>query len=201
MVTIIMDFETSGLNGYHDDIIEIGAKIYNTDIMFETLVQPKSNRALSKKITDITGISNKMLREQGKKYLNACSEFYNWIIQNTKDKESISLVSHNGDTFDFVFFKRILIDLKESGTDTPQLPKLHYNDTLPLCKRLYPERTYYNQPSLAKTFRIVLINAHRAMSDVLVLEQIYTYILKDLSKHFDPMNNPTMIRDYIELKI
>ena len=201
MVTIIMDFETSGLNGYHDDIIEIGAKIYNTDIMFETLVQPKSNRALSKKITDITGISNKMLREQGKKYLNACSEFYNWIIQNTKDKESISLVSHNGDTFDFVFFKRILIDLKESGTDTSQLPKLHYNDTLPLCKRLYPGRTYYNQPSLAKTFQIVLINAHRAMSDVLVLEQIYTYILKDLSKHFDPMNNPTMIRDYIELKI
>jgi len=199
MVTIILDFETSGLNAYHDDIIEIGAKIYGQDIIFETLVQPKSNRALSKKITDITGISNKLLREQGKKYLNACSEFYNWIFENTKDKESISIVSHNGDTFDFIFFKRILIDLKGNGTDTTNLPKLYYNDTLPLCKRLYPGRTYYSQPSLAKTFQILSINAHRAMNDVIVLEQIYTYILSDLSKNLDPINNPNTIRDYIDL--
>ena len=157
MVTIILDFETSGLNAYHDDIIEIGAKIYGQDIVFETLVQPKSNRPVSKKITDITGISNKLLREEGKKYLTACSDFYNWIIENTKDKESISIVSHNGDTFDFIFFKRILIDLKGSGTDTSNLPKLYYNDTLPLCKRLYPGRTYYSQPSLAKTFQILSI--------------------------------------------
>jgi len=199
MVTIIMDFETSGLNAYHDDIIEIGAKIYSSDTLFETLVQPKSNRPVSKKITDITGISNKLLREKGKKYLTACSDFYNWIIENTKDKESISIVSHNGDTFDFIFFKRILIDLKESGTNTSNLPKLYYNDTLPLCKRLYPGRTYYNQPSLAKTFQILSINAHRAINDVLVLEQIYTYVLSDLSKHFDPLNNPNTIRDYIDL--
>jgi len=201
MVTIIMDFETSGLNAYHDDIIEIGAKIYDQDIIFETLVQPKSNRAISKKITDITGISNKMLREQGKKYLNAYSDFYNWIIENSKEKESISIVSHNGYTFDFIFFKRILIDLKENGTDTSKLPKLYYNDTLPLCKRLYPGRTYYSQPSLARTFQIISINAHRAMNDVLVLEQIYTYILSNLSKNLDPINNPNTIRDYINLII
>jgi DNA polymerase III alpha subunit (gram-positive type) len=200
MVTIIMDFETSGLNAYHEDIIEIGAKICGEDIVFETFVQPKSNKAISKKITDITGISNKMLREQGKKYLNAYSDFYNWIIENSKDKESISIVSHNGDTFDFIFFKRILIDLKENGTDTSKLPKLYYNDTLPLCKRLYPGRTYYSQPSIARTFQILTINAHRAMNDVIVLEQIYTCILNDLSKHFDP-NNPNMIRDYIDLII
>ena len=30
--TIILDFETSGLNQYHDDIIEIGAKQLNRQI-------------------------------------------------------------------------------------------------------------------------------------------------------------------------
>ena len=41
MTTIILDFETSGLNPYHDDIIEIGAKVLNTDKSFQCLVKPK----------------------------------------------------------------------------------------------------------------------------------------------------------------
>lgn len=201
MSIIILDFETSGLNPYHEDIIEIGAKIYKKDKAFESLVQPKSNRAISKKITDITGISNKILRDSGKNYFNVCSEFYNWILENTKEQDNITIVSHNGNSFDFIFFKRILIDLKEGGIDITKLPEIIYIDTLPLSKRLYPGRTYYSQPSLAKTFQILLINAHRAMNDVLVLEQIYSRLLTDLSKHFDPNNNPTMILDYIELKM
>ena len=54
MVTVIFDLETSGLNPYHDDIIEIGAKVLNTDNSFQCLVKPKSNRPISKKITEIT---------------------------------------------------------------------------------------------------------------------------------------------------
>ena len=41
MVVIIFDLETSGLNPYHDDIIEIGAKVYNTDNSFQKLLKLK----------------------------------------------------------------------------------------------------------------------------------------------------------------
>jgi len=205
MVIIIFDLETSGLNPYHDDIIEIGAKILNEDSSFQKLVQPKSNRPISKKITQITGITNQMLRKEGSPWLSVYSEFYNWFIENTKDQDNISVVSHNGDSFDFVFLKRMFKDLTSEGTDTSgiKLDNIYFHDTLPLSKRLYPNRTYYNQPSLAKTFQILLIDAHRAMGDVLVLEQLYTKILNDLNRieKIDGLNNPNLVKDYIDLKI
>ena len=40
MSVIALDFETSGLNPYHDDIIEIGAKVMGEDKTFKTLVKP-----------------------------------------------------------------------------------------------------------------------------------------------------------------
>ena len=205
MVTVIFDLETSGLNPYYDDIIEIGAKVLNTDNSFQCLVKPKSNRPVSQKITEITTISNRQLRAEGKDWLTAYSEFYNWLIEVIQFTQNVSIVSHNGDTFDFVFFKRMMKELNESGTDTSKikLDAIHFQDTLPLSKRLYPNRSYYNQPSLARMLNIMVINAHRAMGDVLVLEQIYPELMKNLESQIkcDPINNPSIVRDYIDLKI
>ena len=205
MVTVIFDLETSGLNPYHDDIIEIGAKVLNTDNSFQCLVKPKSNRPVSQKITEITTISNRQLRAEGKDWLTAYSEFYNWLIEAIQFTQNVSIVSHNGDTFDFVFFKRMMKELNESGTDTSKikLDTIHFQDTLPLSKRLYPNRSYYNQPSLARMLNIMVVNAHRAMGDVLVLEQIYPELMKALESQIkcDPINNPSIVRDYIDLKI
>jgi len=204
MCVIIFDLETSGLNPYHDDIIEIGAKLLKEDSSFQMLVQPKSGRPVSKKITEITGITNRDLRTDGKSWENAYSEFYNWFFENTKDKENITIVSHNGDTFDFVFFKRMLKDLSEiNGKLNINLEKIHFIDTLPLSKRLYPNRTYYNQPSLARTFSIIVDNAHRAMGDVIVLEQLYPMLLNDfkINTKIDGLEDPLKVREFIDLKI
>ena len=205
MVVIIFDLETSGLNPYHDDIIEIGAKVLNTDNSFQCLGKPKSNRPISQKITEITTISNRLLRAEGKDWLSAYSEFYNWLQEATKFSQNVSIVSHNGDTFDFVFFKRMMKELNENGTDTSKinLDTIHFHDTLPLSKRLFENRSYYNQPSLARMFNIMVINAHRAMGDVLILEQIYPELMKNLESQIkiDPINNPSIVRDYIDLKI
>lgn len=204
MVVIIFDLETSGLNPYHDDIIEIGAKILQEDSSFQMLVQPKSGRPISKKITEITGITNRDLRTDGKPWENAYSEFYNWFFENTKGKENITLVSHNGDTFDFVFFRRMLNDLSTLVDKVNiDVEKIHFIDTLPLSKRLYPNRTYYNQPSLARTFSIIVDNAHRAMGDVIVLEQLYSRVMNDfkINTKIDGLEDPLKVREYIDLKI
>jgi len=204
METIILDFETSGLNPYHDDIIEIGAKLKDKDITFSTLLKPKSGRPVSKRITEITGISNKDLREKGKPWLAAYQDLFNWIVGHINTSLVNAIVSHNGTTFDFIFLKRLMKDLKESGEDISKLDfsKLIFIDTLLLSRRLLPGRSYYSQPSIAKTFQIPIVDAHRALGDVIVLEQLYTKCIVELCRvNNSGFNNPVLIKEYIELVI
>jgi len=206
MVVIIFDLETSGLNPYHDDIIEIGAKVFQGDNSFQTLLRPKSNRPISKKITEITTITNQQLREEGKPWQTAYSEFYNWLLEATKDEEQVSIVSHNGTTFDFIFLKRMFQELAplldESGNKV-NLDRFNFIDTLLLSRLLLPGRTYYSQPTLAKSYRILIENAHRAMGDVIVLEQIYSKLLEEFSRStkIDGFVESEQVLDCINLKI
>jgi len=203
MVVVIVDFETSGLNPYYDDIIEIGAKALNSDNSFATLLKPKSNKPISQKITDITGITNGDLRTGGKPWYIAYIEFYNWLYELYKVDNSLVIVSHNGDSFDFVFLKRLFKELLEKGEKNEiDLSKITWIDTLPLSKRLLPGRSFYNQPSLARTFQVYIESAHRAMGDVIVLEQIYNHLMKELSKtKINNILDPVNIRNYIDLKL
>ena len=87
-----------------------------------------------------------------------------------------------------------------NASTLPNMLGIIYIDTLPLCKRLYPGRTYYNQPSLARTFNILIDGAHRAMSDVIVLEQLYYKILNDLQIREKICGEPESVRVYIRLE-
>jgi DNA polymerase III alpha subunit (gram-positive type) len=173
--TIILDFETSGLNPYHEDIIEIGAKVLGEDKSFQCLVRPKSGKLISQKITDITGITNRTIRAEGKLWKNAYIEFYNWLIENLNENGKNAIVSHNGTTFDFIFLKRLLHDLHEVSENIDKFKEIeiYYIDTLLLSRKIFNNRTYYNQGSLCKTFNIEIIDAHRALGDVLCLEMLY----------------------------
>jgi DNA polymerase III alpha subunit (gram-positive type) len=103
----------------------------------------------------------------------------------------------------------MLKDLDEKGEKNDiDLDSVVFIDTLPLSKRLFPNRTYYNQPSLARTFNVLIENAHRAMGDVLVLEQIYHHLMNELKSAFsadavmiEGYKEPIKVRDYIDMKL
>ena len=176
MVVIIFDLETSGLNPYHNDIIEIGAKVLDSEKTFSCLVRPKSNRLIDKKITEITGITNRTLRAEGKQWLQAYNDFYNWLVENLEKDEKNAIVSHNGEAFDFIFLKRILNDLRKNNKlsiDIHDRYELNYIDTLLLSKRLLSDSYTFKQESLCKYFNIKIDISHRAMNDVLNLEQFF----------------------------
>lgn len=85
---LVFDFETTGLNPINDEIIEIGAiKLVNDGSGFKEteelslLVKPKV--LISDKITEITGITNEILSEQGIDQNVAFNKLSNLIDEDT----------------------------------------------------------------------------------------------------------------------
>ena len=202
MSVIALDFETSGLNPYHDDIIEIGAKVMGEDKTFKTLVKPKSGKRISHYITELTGISPYYLYRKGQLWTKAYTEFYNWLIENLKMGETNVIVSHNGEGFDFIFLKRLLKEMRgEMNQETVAFDEydIIYIDSLLLSKRLLCNLNWFSQPYLCSRFDIPVKDAHRALGDVLCLEKLYEKLIQLLSKYHQV--SPRDIWAYIHLDI
>ena len=210
---IILDFETSGLNPYHDDIIEIGAKVFESEKQFSTLIQPKSNEIISETITNLTGISNKMLKKEGLKWQQAYQSFNEWLLsirnqsqycQSVFQSPKITIVSHNGETFDFLFLKRMFNDLNQLGVETIPIHDIIFIDTLLLSRRLISNRSSYRQGALCSYYKISFEGSHRAFNDVIALEQLFRIfadlLSKELDSKLDILDHPLKIRNYIHLK-
>ena len=204
MKTVIFDLETSGLNPYHDDIIEIAAKVLGTEEQFTCLLRPKSNECISLTITTLTGITNKMLVKDGLRWEDAYQRMNAWLF-SVKDKDDkIAMVSHNGESFDFLFLKRMFNDLKGLKIKPFPIHKIIPIDTLPLARRLISGRSTYRQSTLCQQYDIVTEGSHRALNDVIALEQLYvvltTKLHEKLGKRRKPIEYPQMIYDYIHFK-
>ena len=104
--TLILDFETSGLNPYHDEIIEIAAKKFRCDDQYTTLVKYK--RSLDKKIVEITKITDDMLIKEGISQRTAFHDFGEFIKTSFNLEKPLYVLAHNGNSFDFIFLKKIL---------------------------------------------------------------------------------------------
>mgnify|MGYP005991457521 CR=1 FL=1 len=205
MSTVFLDFETSGFNPYHDDIIEIATKEMNSDNYFSTLVKPKSNECISQRITAVTSITNELLRDEGVSWKKAYSElndFLKSILQKSPDGK-LYIIAHNGETFDFLFLKRIFSELNELNIKTIPSKNIVYIDSLLFARRLL-KRESYKQETLCKTFNINTKGNHRALNDVRALEELFTIfgelLNKQLNSRRNVLENPQMIYDYIHFK-
>ena len=205
MSVAFLDFETSGFNPYHDDIIEIAIKLMNNDKSFSTLVHPQSNECISQRITAVTGITNDLLRKEGIPWITAFNElndFLKEIIKNSPDGK-LYIVAHNGETFDFLFMKRIFNELNKHDIKTVNQKNIVYIDSLLFARRLL-KRESYKQETLCKTYNINTKGNHRALNDVRALEELYTKLCEILNKELNSrrnvLENPQVIYDYIHFK-
>jgi len=209
MKTFILDFETSGFNPYQDDIIEIGAIETESGETFSSLIRPKSEKEISQRITEVTGITNRLLRQVCREHgwtkggwYDGFAEFYFWMIDQMRGDTECAIVSHNGTVFDFIYLKQYVKHLREGGGDTIDFDrlKIHYIDTLLLSKRLVVDRYSYKQGSLCKLFEIKVDVAHRALADVEALEKLYEKLRDQLRCRGYETTSQEVI-DYIELRV
>ena len=88
--------------------------------VINTLVYPQSNECVSQEITAVTGISNRLLKDEGIPWLDAFTELNNILKESLKIHQDgkLYIVAHNGETFDFLFLKRIFNDLNKHDIKT-----------------------------------------------------------------------------------
>ena len=147
---VVIDAETDGLNKSKDTMIEIGAvKITPSGTEeFQSLI--KYEAVLPKKIVDLTGITDKVLSEEGRDEKGVLSEFLSFIGK-------LPLVGYNLN-FDIAFIDK---SLKRNNLSTL---KNERHDLLSYIKRKKMLSSYHLQDVL-KAYEIDVDTAHRALAD------------------------------------
>lgn len=183
MATVIYDFETSGLNVYKEDVIEIGAKCIETDKVYNSLVIPmilaKAKQGIPSKITEITGITNDLLKKQGKKTLQAFLEFFNFLLDIYEQYNEITLVAHNGLSFDDIFLRRMLRYVQGEGhTEFDEMfENIVFIDSLLLCRYIHHNRRGHSMKDMCALYNVTNQSAHRAIGDVNALVEIWAHLV------------------------
>ena len=182
MTTLIYDFETSGLNPYHEDIIEIGCRCLESDEVFTCLVQPLSNRILCDKVIELTGITNELLKKEGLAPMDAYKSFFEYLHKIYLVNNDITMIAHNGAGFDDIFLKRVHRHLQgesESKYDE-MMESIKFVDSLNVSRLLHPERYSHSMKSMCMLYNIKNESAHRAMGDVDALTVLWGHLMNNI---------------------
>ncbi len=164
---VAFDLETTGLSSQTDRIIEIGAVIMKNGKeldRFQTFVDP--HRPLEKKIVELTGITDEMLRGAPgiEEILPKFLEFCNGRV----------LVAHNAD-FDTGFIRA---ECQRQGISY----SLTSADTLILAQNLMPQLGKHKLDIVANALSLPEFNHHRAADDAVTCGMIMDRFFRMLAE-------------------
>jgi DNA polymerase III epsilon subunit family exonuclease len=158
---IVLDLETTGLNPTKNEIIEIGAVKVNRDsnhhTTFQALVKP--SKKVPKKITELTGITQKMVDSEGEDIGTVLKEFMDFI-------GDLRLVTFNAE-FDMGF----LMEASKSHGLRINNP---VSCALKMARRAWPSLESYKLADLANIGGISSKGNHRALKDCELTIMVYT---------------------------
>lgn len=154
---IVLDLETSGLDPLKHEIIEIGIISVDTSSTqhktLNTLIKP--TKPITKKITQITGITNEQLNLEGVSLDEA-------LAQSLAIIGDRPIVTYNAE-FDIAFL--------ESALKAPiQNPKVC---ALKLARKAFPGLKSYKLSEVCRALKIPHNNAHRALGDARATLDVY----------------------------
>lgn len=161
---IAIDLETTGLNPYKHEIIEIGAVEFSLDGLareFSILVKPE--RKMDPKSRAIHQISAEELESKAVPLTEGIRAFVDFLPEG-------NWVFHNA-PFDLGFLKQSFAAVKQPW------PQRSYYDNLQLSRKLRPERTSHALEAIKKELGIDTGQAHRALADACATALAFLHIL------------------------
>lgn len=190
MNIFFIDYETTGLNPYYNEPIEIAVKKLDSENYFQSIITPELNginyQYVPQKIQEITGITDKDIIKSGKNIDDVSLSLLEYMKHNSEEGP-IYILAHNGYLFDFIFFRKMINEyLSKEGVKTRRksfknmIDRFEYIDTVLVARLLLRDETV-RQPSLCKKYNIINESEHRAYGDIIALEKIYKILCKHLS--------------------
>ena len=163
---IWIDLEMTGLDPMKDRIIEIAAYDPVQDRTFESLINPgcpiPPEASAIHKITDEMVKEAPSFGEVAKKFTDFCSE-------------EVVLIAHNNDSFDKPFIKN---EFERNNVPFPSWP---FIDSLKFSRKYRPDLPRHSLQHLREYHGIEANNAHRALDDVIILHQVFSLMIDDLT--------------------
>ena len=180
---LIFDVETTGFNPKIEEIIEIAMLKVSDDNgsahiseQYGELVRLSENRRLPAKITELTGITEKQLQEEGLPKKDVCDK-----ISDMLSCETPLVIAYNAQ-FDLCFLYYFLYQFGKADL----LKNVKMLDAMTVFKdrRPYPHKLI----DAATAYGLSLENAHRALDDTRVTFEILCEMAKetdDLQKYIN----------------
>lgn len=161
----VVDIETTSLDSFHGEILEISAiKVRNKEDVehFSELI--KTNEELGYFTTNLTGITNEMMLKEGKELED--------VLQNFKTFLGNDIIIGHNVNFDINF----LYDNMEEHLDT--YLSNDYVDTLRIARKVLPNLRHHKLDDLITYFHLTQRNEHRALNDCILTNQVYIKLSK-----------------------
>lgn len=158
----IVDIETTGVSYMHGKITEVAILIHDGHRIvdeYSTLINPEQK--IPYRITQLTGINNKMVEDAPKFYEVAAK-----IVGITED---CVFVAHNV-SFDYNFMRQ---EFRSLGYDY-QREKLC---TVKLSRKLIPYKRSYSLANLCRDLHIENLHPHRALGDAKATAKLFEILL------------------------
>ena len=162
---VAVDVETTGLSAAEHEIIEIGAILVEDkqiEAEFHALVKIKLS--IPPSIAALTGISDQMLKKEGRELTEVLPEFLSFV-------GDWPIVSHNSD-FDYSFLR---LACQHCGLT---LFSNRCVDTLALARRLVDDVENYKLETLLHFFNIEVNVIHRSLEDCLSTKKLYEKLIE-----------------------
>jgi DNA polymerase III subunit epsilon len=152
----LVDIETTGLSTAQHEITEIAVIRVNEnfEIADEMSRLVRISSFVPRHITQITGITDRLLRAEGKPLSGVLDEVYGFI-------GGLTSYAHNAS-----FDQRFLNAFAAQKLKPFQFP---LECSIPVFKKLLPGRKGFSLPVLAEHLRVTGGGAHRALADCRVL--------------------------------
>lgn len=163
---IYYDTETTGIKADRDRIIELAAFDPVQNRTFIQLINP--GIPIPPEATAIHHITNEMVQDAPS--FKEVAEAFTIFCES----DSV-LIAHNNDTFDKPFLEA---EFKRAGVPMLQLP---FIDSLKWARKYRPDLPRHTLQSLREVYGFPANQAHRALDDVIVLHQVFSMMVDDLS--------------------